>query len=70
MVNAPVTQVETVSIHGVDHIAAMCSEYLGAAGRLGHFPTLMAKCWGLSAAYKQVPLSHTACHLDGYLVVV
>lgn len=69
MVNASVTQVETVSIHGVDHIAAMCSEYLRTAGHLGQFPTLMAKCWDLSAAYKQVPLSDTACHLDGYLVV-
>ena len=69
MVNASVTQVETVSIHGVDHIAAMCSEYLRASGLAGFFPQLMAKCWDLSAAYKQVPLSDAACHLDGYLVV-
>ena len=30
---------------------------------------MVAKCWDLSAAYKQVPLSDRACQLDGYLVV-
>ena len=69
MVNASVTQVETVSIHGVDHIAAMCSEYLRISGTTCSFPQLVAKCWDLSAAYKQVPLSDSACQLDGYLVV-
>ena len=69
MVNSAVTQVETVSIHGVDHIAAMCSEYLRVSNAAGSHPQLVTKCWDLSAAYKQVPLSDSACELDGYLVV-
>ena len=69
MVNAAVTQVVTDSIPGVDHIAALCSEYLRVANEEGRHPQLVAKCWDLSAAYKQVPLSEAACDLDGYLVV-
>ena len=69
MVNSAVTQVEAVSIHGVDHIAAMCSEYLRVSNANGGHPSLVAKCWDLSAAYKQVPLSDSACEMDGYLVV-
>ena len=30
---------------------------------------LVAKCWDLSDAYKQVPLSDEACDLDSYLAV-
>ena len=69
MVNAAVTQVEAVSIHGVDHIAALCSEYLKMAGKAGSYPEFVAKCWDLWAACKEVPLSDAACNLDGYLVV-
>ena len=69
MVNSAVTQVEAVSIHGVDHIAAMCSEHMRVSHAKGRHPLLVAKCWDLSAAYKQVPLSDSACEMDGYLVV-
>ena len=69
LVNASVTQAEAVSIHGVDHIAALCAEYMRQAGRLGSPPDLVAKCWDLASAYKQVPLSDTAFELDAFLVV-
>ena len=70
MVNSSVTQAEAVSIHGVDHIAAMCAEYLRcSSSSCSSGVELVAKCWDLASAYKQVPLSDSAFHLDSYLVV-
>ena len=69
LVNASVTQAEAVSIHGVDHIAALFAEYMCQAGKRGAPPELVAKCWDLASAYKQVPLSDAAFELDAYLVV-
>ena len=39
------------------------------SGFLGAKDGLVAKCWDLSDAYKQVPLSDEASHLDSYLAV-
>ena len=39
-------------------------------GSLSAKDGLVAKCWGLSDAYKQVPLSDEAFHLDSYLAVI
>ena len=69
MVNSAVTQPEAVSIHGVDHIAAMAAELLRLATGRGRSLDLVAKCWDLASAYKQVPLSDSAYQLDSFLVV-
>ena len=70
MVNSSVTQTEGVTVHSIDHIAAMVAlrmrqlqrEPRGSSG-------LRAKCWDLAAAYKQVPLSDAAYALDSFLMV-
>ena len=65
MVNASVTQTEGVSVHGVDHIAAMVSERMKQLRRKGGAHCqLLGKCWDLAAAYKQVPLSDEAYDMD------
>jgi hypothetical protein len=69
LVNSAVTQPEAVSIHGVDHIAAMAAELLRSATGRGRSLDLVAKCWDLASAYKQVPLSDSAYQLDSFLVV-
>ena len=70
MVNASVTQTEGVSVHGVDHIAAMVSERMKQLRRKGGAHCqLLGKCWDLAAAYKQVPLSDEAYDMDAYLMV-
>ena len=64
-VNSSVTQSETISVHIVDHIAALvsCTESRGRPIQL------MSKTWDRADAYKQVPLSDAAYDLDAYLVV-
>ncbi|CAL1161582.1 unnamed protein product [Cladocopium goreaui] len=57
MVNSSVTQAEAVSIHGVDHIAAMCAEYLRCSSAQTSQVELVAKCWDLASAYKQALIS-------------
>ena len=70
MVNSSVTQTEGVSVHSVDHIAAMVSSRMRqlrdarASAR-----ELQGKCWDLAAAYKQVPLSESAYAMDSFLMV-
>ena len=66
--NFAVTQNEGVTIHTIDQIAAMLACWMR------NFPNkpddgLVAKCWDLSDAYKQVPLSDEAFELDLYLAV-
>lgn len=68
LVNFAVTQTEGVAIHTIDHIAAMISWWM-RSGSLSPYDGLMAKCWDLSDAYKQVPLSEEAFDLDSYLAV-
>ena len=68
LVNFAVTQNEGVAIHTIDHIASMLAFWM-RSGSLSSEDGVVAKCWDLSDAYKQVPLSDEAFHLDSYLAV-
>lgn len=68
LANFAVTQTEGVTIHTIDHIAAMISWWM-RSGSLSPCDGRMAECWELSDAYKQVPLSEEAFDLDSYLAV-
>lgn len=63
------TQVEVVTLHGVDHIACMGAALLKALSSHGRAEALVGKCWDLAAAYKQIPLSDNAYDMDSYIVV-
>ena len=69
LVNFAVTQNEGVTIHTIDHIASMIAFWMKSGGTLSAEDGLVAKCWDLSDAYKQVPLSDEAYHLDSCLAV-
>ena len=69
LVSSSVTQVETVTIHGIDHIACLSAQMLKDFSSHGRAAKLLAKCWDLASAYKQVPLSDEAHELDSYIVV-
>ena len=69
LVNAAVTQVEVVTLHGVDHIAGLGAALLKTMTASGRHDVLVGKCWDLAAAYKQIPLSDEAYQLDSYIVV-
>ena len=70
MVNSSVTQTEGVSVHTVDHIAAMVSARMRQLrGGRSASRELQGKCWDLAAAYKQVPLSDSAFTMDSFLMV-
>ena len=68
LVNFAVAQNEGVTLHTIDHIASMIAFWM-KSGSLSVKDGLVAKCWDLSDAYKQVPLSDEAFHLDSYLAV-
>ncbi len=68
LVNFAVPQNEGVTIHTVDHIASMLAFWM-RSGSLSPEDGLLAKCWDLSDAYKQAPLSDEAFRLDSYLAV-
>ena len=68
LVNFAITQNEGVTIHTIDHIASMLAFWM-RSGSLSSEDGLVAKCWDLSDAYKQVPLSDEAFHPDFYLAV-
>ena len=68
LVNFAVTQNEGVTIHTIDHIASMIAFWM-RSGSCSASDGLVAKCWDLSDAYKKVPLSDEAFHLDSYLAV-
>ena len=69
MVNASVTQTEGVTVHTIDHIAAMIALWMRMSSKAGRNLELRAKCWDLSDAYKQLPLSDHAFDHDAFLVV-
>eukprot|EP00435_Cladocopium_sp_Y103_P073576 s203_g44.t1 len=69
MVNASVTQTEGVTVHTIDHVAAMVAAWLRMSSSSGRACGLRAKCWDLSDAYKQLPLSDHAFDHDSFLVV-
>ena len=68
LVNFAVAQNEGVTIHTIDHIASMIAFWM-RIGNLSAKDGLVAKCWDLSDAYKEVPLSDEAFQLDSYLAV-
>ena len=68
LVNFAVAQNKGVTIHTIDHIASMIAFWM-RSGSLSAKDGLVAKCWDLSDACKQVPLSDEAFHLDSYLAV-
>ncbi len=55
-----------MTIHTIDHIAAMMAYWM-RNGSMKPEDILVAMCWDLSDAYKQVPLSDDAFDLDSYL---
>eukprot|EP00435_Cladocopium_sp_Y103_P060970 s205_g22.t1 len=69
MVNSSVTQTEGVTVHTVDHIAAMVALWMRLSSSADGDRGLKAKCWDLSDAYKQLPLSDHAFTHDSFLVV-
>eukprot|EP00438_Fugacium_kawagutii_P028097 Skav236590 [mRNA] locus=scaffold415:10761:12503:+ [translate_table: standard] len=69
MVNQSVAQTEGVAIHTIDHIASTVTYWLRARSVLTGRSKLVAKCWVLSDAYKQIPLSDEACQRDAFLAV-
>jgi len=69
LVNSSVTQVEVVTLHGIDHVACLGSALMAAAQRRHGATQLVAKCWDLAAAYKQIPLSDHAYKADSYIVI-
>ena len=66
LVNFVVTQNEGVTIHTIDNIASMLAFWM-RSGSLSSEDGVVAKCWDLPDAYKQVRLSDEAFHLDSYL---
>ena len=68
LVNFAITQNEGVTIHTIDHKPSMTACWM-KSGHLSLGDPLVAKCWDLSDAYKQVPLSDNAFELDSYLAV-
>ena len=55
LVNSSGTQVEVVTLHGVDHIAGMGSALLKSLKNHGRDDALVAKCWDLASAYNKYP---------------
>ena len=68
-VNACVTQTEQVTIHSMDVVAGTVAYWLKCAGDASSDSSLMAKCWDLKSAYKQLPLDDTSRELDGRFVI-
>ncbi len=68
LVNFAVTQSEGVTIHTIDHIAAMVACWM-RNGSIKPEDILVAKRLDLSDAYRQLPLSDDAFDLDSYLAV-
>ena len=69
LVNSSVTQTEVVTLHGVDHIAGMGAALIKSFFNQERRESLLAKCWDLAAAYKQIPLSDEAYEMDSYIIV-
>ena len=69
LVNSSVTQVEVVTLHGIDHIASLGAAMLNAGAGSRDKMELVAKCWDLASAYKQIPLSDSAYETDSYIVI-
>lgn len=55
LVNSAVSQVGKVTLHGVDHIACLGAALLPRSKTSPSDLRLMAKCWDLASAYKEIP---------------
>eukprot|EP00435_Cladocopium_sp_Y103_P070288 s2538_g35.t1 len=69
MGNQSATQTEGVTVHTIDHVASMVAYLLKASKGRPSRSELRAKCWDLSDAYKQIPLSDQAHESDAFLAV-
>lgn len=58
-----------VTLHGIDHIACLGAAILKGNRGKPWDKRLVAKCWDLASAYKQIPLSDGAYELDSYIIV-
>ena len=68
-VNACVTQTEQVTIHSVDVVAGTVAYWLKCARDASSDSSIMAKCWDLKSAYKQLPLDDSSREMDGHFVI-
>ena len=68
-VNACVTQTEQVTIHNMDVVAGTIAYWLKCAKGASVDSSVLAKCWDLKSAYKQLPLEDTSRELDGHFVI-
>ena len=67
--NAAVTQTEQVTIHNLDVVAGMVALWLQLGAERQGQDDLVAKCWDLKSAYKQLPLDDRSFDLDGHFVI-
>ena len=68
-VNACVTQTEQVTIHSMDVVAGTIAYWLRCSQECKCSSDILAKCWDLKSAYKQLPLTDTSLELDSYFVI-
>ena len=69
LVNAVVSQSEQVPVHTLDVVAGMLSMWLHMSPLKSLSDGLVCKCWDLSAAYKQIPLSDKSFEKDSFFVI-
>ena len=69
LVNAVVSQSEQVPVHTLDVVAGMLSLWLHMLPLKSLSDGLVCKCWDLSAAYKQIPLSDKSFEKDSFFVI-
>ena len=69
LVNAVVSQSEQVPVHTLDVVAGMLSLWLHMSPLKSLSDGLVCKCWDLSTAYKQIPLSDKSFEKDSFFVI-
>ncbi|OLQ10182.1 hypothetical protein AK812_SmicGene6059 [Symbiodinium microadriaticum] len=69
LVNAVVSQSEQVPVHTLDVVAGMLSLWLHMSPLKSLSDGLVCKCWDLSAAYEQIPLSDKSFEKDSLFVI-
>ncbi|CAE7041545.1 unnamed protein product [Symbiodinium sp. CCMP2592] len=69
LVNSVVSQSEQVPVHTIDVVAGMLAMWLHLSPLKSLRAGLVCKCWDLSAAYKQLPLSDKSFEKDSFFVI-
>ncbi|CAE7277481.1 unnamed protein product [Symbiodinium sp. CCMP2592] len=69
LVNSVVSQSEQVPVHTLDVVAGMLAMWLHLSPLKSLREGLVCKCWDLSAAYKQLPLSDKSFEKDSFFVI-